>query len=108
MQGRFYTSQQGMPYASRPLFTVNAINPMPAIVVYTRKFCGYCTAAKQLLESRGYTFTEVNLDEQPFELTQDIMRRSGQRTVPQIFVDDQPIGGYRELAASLRSGDFPA
>lgn len=80
---------------------------MPEIVVYTRRLCAYCTAAKQLLQSRGYSYREVNLDDEPFELTQEVMQRSGQRTVPQIFVDDRSIGGYRELAAAVAQGTFP-
>lgn len=80
---------------------------MSEIVVYTRRLCAYCTAAKQLLKSHGFEYREVNLDEEPFEVTQSVMQRSGQRTVPQIFVDDRSIGGYRELAAAFARGEFP-
>lgn len=78
---------------------------MPEITVYSRRICSYCTAAKQLLQSRGYEYQEVNLDEHP-ELMADVMQRSGQRTVPQIFVDGQSVGGFTELAAAVRSGSF--
>lgn len=78
---------------------------MATITVYTRKFCGYCTAAKSLLQNEGYEFAEVNLDSDP-ELAQKIMAASGQRTVPQIFVDDHSVGGLRELYAAVRSGEF--
>lgn len=78
---------------------------MSGITVYSRRICSYCTAAKQLLQSRGYEYHEVNLDEHP-ELMMDVMRRSGQRTVPQIFVGEKPVGGFTELRAAIQSGEF--
>ena len=102
------TSIGGMPYPSQPLSIKPLIAVMPNIIVYTRRLCAYCTAAKQLLESRGYQYTEVNLEEHPFALTEEVMRKSGQRTVPQIFVNDQSVGGYRELSLKLSNGDLLA
>ncbi|MEX1198638.1 MAG: glutaredoxin domain-containing protein [Pseudohongiellaceae bacterium] len=78
---------------------------MPEITVYSRRICSFCNAAKQLLQNRGYEYHEVNLDEHP-ELMADIMRRSGQRTVPQIFVGEKSVGGFTELRASILSGEF--
>ncbi len=78
---------------------------MNEVTVYTRRFCGYCTAAKSLLQSKGYDYTEVNLDED-LALAQEIMRKSGQRTVPQIFVGEHPIGGFRELYQAMNNGEF--
>lgn len=78
---------------------------MPEITVYSRRICSYCTAAKQLLQSRGYEYREVNLDAHP-ELMADVMKRSGQRTVPQIFVGEKSVGGFTELREAMRSGTF--
>ena len=78
---------------------------MSAITLYSKNYCGYCTAAKALLHSNGYTVQEINL-EGDFAGIQDVMARSGQRTLPQIFVNDKPVGGYRELAALIASGEF--
>ena len=78
---------------------------MSAITLYSKSFCGYCTAAKELLRSNGYTIQEINL-EGDYAGIQDVMARSGQRTLPQIFVNDKPIGGYRELASLISSGEF--
>lgn len=78
---------------------------MSEITVYTRRICSFCTAAKQLLQSRGYEYEEVNLDQHP-DLIADVMQRSGQRTVPQIFVDGKSVGGFSELRAAVQSGEF--
>lgn len=78
---------------------------MPEITVYTRRFCAYCTAAKSLLQGNDYDFVEVSLDEDP-ELAEQIMERSGQRTVPQIFVGEKSLGGFQELHAAINSGEF--
>ncbi|MCI5107199.1 MAG: glutaredoxin family protein [Pseudomonadales bacterium] len=78
---------------------------MPEITVYTRRFCSYCTAAKSLLQSNGYEFVEVNLDQDP-DLAVRIVEKSGQRTVPQIFVGETSVGGFQELHAAISNGDF--
>ena len=78
---------------------------MPSIRIYTRRFCAYCTAAKSLLAQHDYPFEEISLDEHP-DLTAEVMQRSGQRTVPQIFVDETSVGGFRELHAMMNSGEF--
>lgn len=76
---------------------------MTKIVVYSKDHCPYCDMAKQLLQSRGATFTEIriDLDDQKRE---EMIRLSQRRTVPQIFINDQPIGGYDDLAALSKSG----
>ena len=80
---------------------------MTAITIYTSTYCAYCTAAKNLLQSRDYEFEEINM-EGDRELMLEIMQKSGQRTVPQIFVGEKSIGGYQELLASTASGEFDA
>ena len=80
---------------------------MKPITIYTSSYCAYCTAAKNLLKSRDYEFEEINMQGNQ-ELMLEIMQKSGQRTVPQIFVGDKSIGGYQELLASTASGEFDA
>lgn len=80
---------------------------MAAITIYTSRYCAYCSAAKHLLESRDYEFDEINMEGDQ-ELMLQIMQKSGQRTVPQIFVGEKSIGGYQELLASTASGEFDA
>jgi glutaredoxin 3 len=58
-----------------------------------------------LLQKKGIPFEEVDLSRDP-ALRQEIVRRSGRRTVPQIFFDDEPIGGFEELAALAESGQL--
>ena len=65
-------------------------------------FCGYCTAAKRLLERDRIPFDEINLSGDPARRS-ELVSQTGWRTVPMIFIDDELIGGYQELAA-LRSG----
>lgn len=72
-------------------------------MIYSSAWCGYCRAAKQLFESRQLAFEEILLDQQP-ELRQQIMQRSGQRTVPQIWIGETHVGGYTDLRALAQSG----
>jgi glutaredoxin 3 len=76
---------------------------MTKIVIYSKDHCPYCDMAKQLLQSRGATFTEIRIDLDD-QKRDEMIRLSGRRTVPQIFINDQPIGGYDDLAALSKSG----
>ena len=69
---------------------------MKTVTVYTTLFCPYCTAAKSLLTQKGVPFEEIDATGNP-DLRQDIMERSGQHTVPQIFIGEQSVGGFSEL-----------
>jgi glutaredoxin 3 len=71
---------------------------MPVVEIYTTPWCPYCHAAKRLLDDRGIPFEERDVSGDP-ELRERIGRRSGRRTVPQIFIDGDPVGGYDELRA---------
>lgn len=73
------------------------------IEVYTWGYCPFCIRAKNLLSDRGMPFTEINLDGKDEELTK-LRERTGQRTVPQIFIDDEFIGGFSELSALNEAG----
>jgi glutaredoxin 3 len=68
----------------------------PKILIYTSTICPYCTMAKRLLNQKGAHFEEVNLDKDP-ELRNEIMTQTKKRTVPQIFIDQQHIGGFDDL-----------
>ena len=76
---------------------------MTRIRIYTTRWCGYCVRAKALLDSRGLPYEEVNLDDdEGFRARlQDL---TGGWTVPQILIDEQPIGGYTELWRLDREG----
>ena len=76
---------------------------MPRIKIYTTRWCGFCVRAKTLLDSRGLSYEEVPLDDDPV-FRQMVYDATGGWTVPQILVDDQPIGGYTELWRLDREG----
>jgi glutaredoxin 3 len=76
---------------------------MPRIRIYTTRWCGFCIRAKVLLQSRGLAYDEVRLDEDP-AFRQTVYETTGGWTVPQIVVDDRPIGGYTELWRLDREG----
>jgi glutaredoxin 3 len=69
---------------------------MAKIEIYTTSTCPYCVYAKQLLESKNYTYEEIPVDHD-IEKREEMMRRSGRRTVPQVFIDGKSIGGYDDL-----------
>ena len=70
---------------------------MSRVQIYTWSNCPYCVRAKNLLKSKGIEFEEINLDDKDKEL-KELQARTGQRTVPQIFIDGKMIGGFSELA----------
>ena len=76
---------------------------MPNVVVYGTKFCPYCVRAKMLLEKKGVEFNDIRVDMQP-ELRTEMMERSGRTSVPQIFIDDEHIGGCDDLYALEAAG----
>jgi glutaredoxin 3 len=78
---------------------------MPSITVYTRKYCGFCTAAINLLNETPYEFDVIAVDDDP-ALRTELEQRSGQSTLPQIFVGDHSVGGYQELALAIAEGEF--
>jgi len=77
------------------------------VVVYTTPWCGYCGAAKDLLTRKGVAFEEVDISRDA-ALATDIAQRSGRRTVPQVFADDEPLGGYTDLLDLDRRGALDA
>jgi len=81
------------------------VQPMTKVVVYTTQYCPYCMQAKALLKHKGVTFEEVDVGEDD-DLRARVVELSGRRTVPQIFIDDKPIGGYDELRALDDQGEL--
>lgn len=77
--------------------------PAPVVEIYTRALCGYCSAARELLKSKGVEYEEFDTTLNS-ALRKEMVVRSGRRTVPQIFIDDKHIGGYDDLAALEAAG----
>ena len=77
---------------------------MAKVVMYCTEVCPYCVRAEQLLTRKGVTDIEkIRIDLQP-ELRIAMVEKTGRRTVPQIFIDEQHIGGYDDLAALDQAG----
>ncbi|GBR54561.1 glutaredoxin [Neokomagataea thailandica NBRC 106555] len=76
---------------------------MPKIEIYTQPYCPFCVRAVALLQAKGVTFQEIDAPHGTSERAESI-QRSGQRTVPQTFVDGQALGGCDDLMALERAG----
>jgi glutaredoxin 3 len=76
------------------------------VVMYGTKHCSYCGAAQMLLTKKGVDYEFILVSDA--RLRDEIERRSGQRTVPQIFIDDEPVGGFDELYALDQDGRLDA
>ena len=75
------------------------------IVLYTKKTCGFCYRALNLLRNKGADYKDVSIDLSPARQRQ-VREWSGQRTVPQIWIDGDHIGGCDDLFAMERSGEL--
>jgi glutaredoxin 3 len=78
---------------------------MPAVTIYTRQFCGYCTAAKRLLQEKGVMFEEIDATSAP-EKRSEMIQRSGRFTFPQIFIGEAHVGGCDDLYALQARGEL--
>ena len=78
---------------------------MPAVTIYTRQFCGYCSAAKKLLRDKGIEFEEIDATGAP-DKRDEMIARSGRFTFPQIFIGDRHVGGCDDLFALQARGDL--
>ena len=76
---------------------------MPKVQVYSKQQCAYCVRAKALLTKKGVTFEEIDVEQDDAKRAW-LVEASGQRTVPQIFVDGRPLGGFTDLDALDRQG----
>lgn len=78
---------------------------MNSVLIYTTRFCPYCVRAKDLLDSKEIVYQEIAVDNS-IPLRQEMMKLSGGYTVPQIFINDKPIGGCDELYALESNGQL--
>jgi glutaredoxin 3 len=78
-----------------------------SVAVYVTDYCPYCTRAKALLSKKGAQFDEIDVSERP-ELRSWLMATSRQRTVPQVFINGRPHGGFTDIAELDRRGKLDA
>ncbi|MFM9889902.1 MAG: glutaredoxin 3 [Rickettsiales bacterium] len=80
---------------------------MPHITVYTTGYCPYCVRAKDLLKRKGAAFEELNAEDDAVREAM-VAKAGGRRTVPQIFIGEQHIGGCDDLYALDKAGKLDA
>ncbi len=78
---------------------------MAKVRMYTTTICPYCIRAKMLLKGKGVAYEEINVSGD-HEMRAWLVKTTGRRTVPQIFIDDEAIGGFDELRALDRAGEL--
>ncbi|KQY77108.1 MULTISPECIES: glutaredoxin 3 [unclassified Brevundimonas] len=81
---------------------------MADIIIYTKPGCGYCHAAKALLDEKGADYTEIVASSDPAKKQEMIQKSGGRMTFPQIFIDGKHIGGSDDLHALDRKGALDA
>ncbi len=77
---------------------------MPEIIVYTKDYCPYCHAAKDLLRKKGAAFIEVDIQKHPERRAEMIQKAGGRSTVPQIFIGGTHVGGCDDIHALDSAG----
>lgn len=75
------------------------------VIVYTTDYCPYCVRAKQLLGKKKAPFTEINVENRQ-DLRSWLVQASGQRTVPQVFINGRSVGGFSDIAELDRRGEL--
>ncbi len=78
---------------------------MKPVTIYTTNYCGYCVAAKRLLDQQHVAYREIDVTDDDAK-RQWLVQQTGHRTVPQIFFGDESIGGYTDLAEIVRVGEL--
>ncbi|HKA73801.1 MAG TPA: glutaredoxin 3 [Xanthobacteraceae bacterium] len=81
---------------------------MAAVEIYTRDYCYYCHAAKELLKRKGVSFTEIDITGRAERRNEMIQRANGRTTVPQIFIGEMHVGGCDDLHALEAEGRLDA
>lgn len=76
----------------------------PEITIYSKDYCPYCRHAKALLNSKGVSFTEYEVSEDPARFAEMLQRSNGGRTVPQIFIGELHVGGATDMFALDEAG----
>lgn len=77
---------------------------MAEVIIYSSDHCPFCLNAKQLLARKGVPYTEINVENDEQKRSEMISKSGGLRTVPQIFINGQHIGGYLDLYALEQQG----
>jgi len=75
------------------------------VVMYSTRFCPYCMRARRLLKNKDVAFEEIPVGGNN-DLWEEMEQRSGRNTVPQIFINDEPVGGYDDIAALNNRGEL--
>lgn len=78
---------------------------MPPVVIYTKPSCPYCVRAQALLQRKGVAYEEIVASADP-ELREEMIRRSGRMTYPQIFIGEKHVGGCDDLHELERRGEL--
>lgn len=79
---------------------------MSAVVtMYSTRFCPYCVRARSLLDGKRVDYTDIGVDEKP-QLRREMIERSGRYTVPQIWIGEQHVGGFDDLARLEGQGNL--
>lgn len=79
---------------------------MAEVIVYSGPACPYCVRAKELLKRKGVSFTEYNVKEDAVRFEEMLGKSNGRKTIPQIFINGQHIGGSDDLHALDAKGDL--
>lgn len=77
---------------------------MKKIELYSTQTCGFCRAAKSLLDDKGISYKEIDISSDPELRGKMVTKANGRRTVPQIFINDAHLGGFSDLYALQQSG----
>ena len=72
---------------------------MKSVTIYTGPMCNYCSAAKRLLDRNNVEYKEINIATEDGAMDEMIKKANGLRTIPQIFFDEQHMGGYDDVRA---------
>ena len=79
---------------------------MPPVTIYTKTWCPYCMAAKDLLDQKGIAFTEIEITGKPNLRDEMLAKANGRSTVPQIFIGERHVGGCDDLHALDSRGEL--
>ncbi len=78
---------------------------MADVLIYTTGYCPYCVRARQLLDKKHVSYTDIRVDDEPNK-RQEMIAKSGRQTVPQIFINGQHIGGCDDMYALEEQGQL--
>jgi glutaredoxin 3 len=79
---------------------------MPPVTIYTKTWCPYCLAAKELLDQKGVAFTEIEITREPGRRQEMLQKSGGRSTVPQVFIGERHVGGCDDLYALDSRGEL--